>query len=483
MGTAAIIIVVGIVLIGVIGFTARQRSKQGMTGWLVAGRKVPRWTSWFLQAGESLTTFSFLGLAGIGFAGGVSATFAVAYLTAACIGQFFVSPRLRDLAASRGYLTMADFFKDRFRSRTLSVIVAIVGAIFLIPYLQLQLTGLGLIVQLATGSPEASGLSMVLASAIVIVFVIWGGIRGIARVSIFKDFGMVIALVIVTVGVVGAAGGFPEVFASVAQANADLLTTHAKGFDAIWWVSGISVTIIGSSFATFPHLWSPVLAARSGAILRDNVKWLAVYQLALFLPITVGMSAVLLISHDTKGNQVLFTAAQQTMPDWLVAIVAVCGAAAAMVPAGAIAMGISSLVSNNVLFKLPERIRFRLNHVVIVVAVGLALLFGLMKSDIGQLLLLTYGGLAQLAPAVISGLGRKVRVSTWAIAAGLIAGTLTVIVITFGNIPHGSWDSGFIALAPNLVLFGVVEAISRATGKGRPATAFDTVEAREEVAA
>lgn len=136
MSVVAIIILVGIVLIGVIGFTGK-REGSGMLGWLVGGRKVPRWTSWSLQAGESLTTFSFLGLAGIAFAGGVSATFAVGYLTASMIGMFFVSPRIRDLAAKRGYLTMSDFIRDRFKSRTLSVVIAIVASLFLIPYLQL----------------------------------------------------------------------------------------------------------------------------------------------------------------------------------------------------------------------------------------------------------------------------------------------------------------------------------------------------------
>lgn len=466
MSVVAIIILVGIVLIGVIGFTGK-REGSGMLGWLVGGRKVPRWTSWFLQAGESLTTFSFLGLAGIAFAGGVSATFAVGYLTASMIGMFFVSPRIRDLAAKRGYLTMSDFIRDRFKSRTLSVVIAIVASLFLIPYLQLQLTGLGLIVELATGSSAARGFSMVLGSVLVIAFVIWAGLRGIARVSIFKDIGMLLALAIVAIFVVGTFASQPGLFVEVAKVDQTLLTTHAPGFDWIWWVSGISVTIIGSAFNTFPHLWSPVLAAESGTVLRSNYKWLAVYQLLLFLPITVGMAAVLIISPDTKGNRVLFTVSQAVMPEWLVGVIAVFGASAAMVPAGAIAMGISSLISNNVLFALPERVRFRLNHVIVAIALGLALLFGFVFSDIGALLLLTYGGLAQLAPAIAFGLGERVRVTTAAVTGGIVAGVLTVAIITFANIGIGTWDSGFIALAPNLIVFAIIEGVMRATGRGR----------------
>ena len=464
------IIVAGIVLIGIIGFTGRRRGDDA-SEWVVADRDFPRWTSWFLQAGDSLTTFSFLGLAGIAFTGGVSAVFAIGYLTASAIGLYFIAPRLRDLGAARGYLTMADFFRDRFGSRTLSVVVALVGAIFLIPYLQLQITGLGLIVELATGSSAARGLSMVLASVLVVVFVGWAGIRGIARVAIFKDFGMLIALVIVAIGVVAAAGGFPKVFAAVGQVNSELLTTHAPGYDAVFFITAVVITSIGASFNVFPHLWPPTLAAESGTVLRSNYKWLAVYQLLLFLPITVGMAAVLLIPEDTISNRVLFTVSQIALPEWLVAVVAVCGAAAAMVPAAAIAMGISTLLANNVFFKAPERARLRLNRVFVLVAVGAALAFGLAGNDIGALLLLTYGGLTQLAPAIAAGLPHRVRLSAAAAISGIVAGTVTVAVITFAEVPIGNWDSGLIALAPNLMVLAAVELVVRARRRGAQPTA------------
>lgn len=465
----AAIIVAGILLIGIAGIAGRSRSHE-MSEWVVGERDFPRWTSWFLQAGESLTTFSFLGLAGIAFGGGVSASFAIAYLTTSTIGLYFVGPRLRQLGARRGYLTMADFFKDRFSSRTLSVLVAVVGAIFLIPYLQLQITGLGLIVQLATGSANARGFSMIVASVVTVVFVLWSGIRGIARVAVFKDIGMVLALLVVAIAVVGAGGGLGTVFDKISTSHADLLTTHAPGYDAAFWVTAVLVTTIGAGLNTFPHLWPPIFAADSAQTLRNNYKWLAAYQLLLFLPITVGLAAVLLIPEDTSSNEVLFTVSQHAMPSWLVALVAVCGAAAAIVPAAAISMGISSLLSHNVLTSVPEGIRLRLNHFIVVVAICLALIFGLRGASIGSLLLLTYGGLTQLAPAIAAALPSRVHLSSQAAIAGIVVGTLTVGWLTFWEVPIGNWDSGFIALGPNLVVTVVVELIVRARSRSTRST-------------
>ncbi|WGD37808.1 sodium:solute symporter family protein [Lysinibacter sp. HNR] len=455
-----IIIVVGIIGIGALGVASSRRQKN-MSTWTVGKRDFPKWTAWFLQAGESLTTFSFLGLAGIAFAGGVSAVFALGYLTMSCICMYFVAPRIRALGASRGYLTMADFFRDRYKSVPLAKIIALVGALFLIPYLQLQITGLGLIVELATGSSAARGFSMIMASILVIIFVAWSGIRGIAKVAILKDILMAVALVIVFVGVAVGVSGIPDVFAQVAEEAPVLLTLRAEGYDTTFFITAMLVTTIGAGFATFPHLWSPILAAESGAVLRSNYKWLAVYQLLLFIPITVGLAAVLVLSPDTTGNAVLLTLTQNTLPEWLVGIVAVAGASAAMVPAGGIAMGISALVSNNLLKPKKESQQMFVTYAVIIVAVGMALLFGLVRSDIGALLLLTYGGLTQMAPAVALALPTRVRVGGVPVMLGIITGALSVAVITFANIPIGNWDSGLISLAPNLLVVAVAEAVRR----------------------
>ena len=469
--TLSLIIIVGIVLIGALGLAGRRR-QANMSTWTVGKRDIPKWTSWFLQAGESLTTFSFLGLAGIAFGGGVSATFAVGYLTMSWIGLYFVTPRIRQLGQKRGYLTMADFFQDRFRSPVLAKLVALVGALALIPYLQLQITGLGMIVELATGSTEARGLSMVIASILVVIFVSWSGIRGIARVAILKDVLMVVALGVVATGIVISFAGIPRIFAEIAEQAPMLLTLRAEGYDTTFYVTAMLVTVIGSSFNTLPHLWPPVLAARSGAVLRSNAKWLPVYQLVLFIPILAGMAAVLKLPADTTGNAVLLTMSQHTLPEWLVGIVAVAGASAAMVPAAGIAMGISSLVSTNLIkLKRPDR-QMIVTYAVIIGSVGLALAFGLVRSDIGALLLLTYGVTTQLAPAIAIALRKRVRVGAWPIGLSIAAGTITVMVITFADIPIGSWDSGLIALAPNLIVLLVAETIRRARG-GTDVPQFD----------
>ncbi|WP_405564770.1 sodium:solute symporter [Streptomyces sp. NBC_01180] len=392
-----------------------------------------------------------------------SASYALCYLAINFILQYFTAPRMRRLGSEHGYLTQADFFAERYRSPLLGRVVAIVGAVFLLPYLQLQITGLGLIVQLATGSRTGGNLSMILATVLTVGFVLWSGIRGVARVAYLKDALMVVGLLVLFIGVaISVKGGIGGLFETVRDTRPDLLTLDQKGYDSTFFVSAVIISGIGGGLGTMAHLWPPVLAARSGRALRSNAIWLPLYQIALGIPVIVGFAGILMVSPHSPGNAVALTLAGQTLPGWLVGVVAVAAASAAMVPSAAIIVGISSLLSRNVLSVRSERTQLRTNHVCAVGAAALALCLGLSRPDLlANLLLLTFGGLSQLAPAITMGLARKVRLDAIPALLGILTGVAVLTWLTFGNVDLGTMDPGLVALLPNLVVTGVAQLVVR----------------------
>ncbi|WP_406134866.1 sodium:solute symporter [Streptomyces sp. NBC_01089] len=463
MNSTSVIATIGMLAIAVVGI-GRHRPARGPLGeWTVGERKFSTFTTWFLQAGESFTTFSFLGLAGLAFGGGVAASYALCYLAINFVLQYFTAPRMRQLGSEHGYLTQADFFAERYRSPLLGKVVAVVGAVFLLPYLQLQITGLGLIVQLATGSRTGGNLSMILATVLTVGFVLWSGIRGVARVAYLKDALMVVGLLVLFIGVaVSVKGGIGGLFETVRDTRPDLLTLHQKDYDATFFVSAVIISGIGGGLGTMAHLWPPVLAARSGRALRSNAVWLPLYQIALGIPVVVGFAGILMVSPHSPGNAVALTLAGQTLPGWLVGVVAVAAASAAMVPSAAIIVGISSLLSRNVLSARSERTQLRTNHVCAVAAAALALCLGLSRPDLlANLLLLTFGGLSQLAPAITMGLARKVRLDAVPVLLGILTGVAVLTWLTFGGVDLGTMDPGLVALLPNLVVTGVAQLVVR----------------------
>ena len=102
------------------------------------------------MAGEIYTTFSFLGASGWAYSKGGPTLYILGYLTLAYVVSFYILPQIWEVGRKYALQTEADFFERRYGSKYLAALVSLVGVVFMIPYLQLQLTGLGIIVQVAS---------------------------------------------------------------------------------------------------------------------------------------------------------------------------------------------------------------------------------------------------------------------------------------------------------------------------------------------
>lgn len=468
MSTVLVITFAGIVLIGVLGFVGRRKPAADLTEWTVGGRRFGAVTMWFLQAGEVFTTFTFLGMAGLAFSGGVAAMYALPYVPIGYVVLFFLARRVWTLGKERGYLTQGDFLEDRFGSKTLGTASAVLGVVFVLPYLQLQITGLGLIVKLTTGNAASSTVSMVIACLLVVAFVLWAGLRGVAATAYFKDAIMLVVLTVLIIAIpVSLAGGISGVFHRVAELRPSLLTVHAGSNDHTWFTTSMLISAIGVAFLCLPHTWPGVMSARNPEVLRRNYTWLPLYELVLMFPMIIGFAAVLTLPPKSDSNGILLTLTQQTLPPWLVGLVVVGAIATAMVPAAGILVGISSAVARNIVRVRGERAQFWVNHGTVVVACGLALLLAIFRPDLlANLLLLTFNGTAQLAPANALGFVRRKVVSKVPVMTGLLAGELVVILLTFwAPKMFGTFNVGLIGLGVNIVVLALAAAVERAAGR------------------
>ncbi len=467
MTTTLIFTFAGIALIGALGFLGRRRPTADLAEWTVNGRRFGALSMWFLQAGEVFTTFTFLGLAGLAFSGGVAAMYALPYVPIAYVFLFFLARRVWSLGKARGYLTQGDFLEDRYDSKLLGTVGAVIGVVFVLPYLQLQVTGLGLIVKLVSGNATSGTLSMIIGCVLVIAFVLWAGLRGVAATSYFKDAIMLIVLGVLIFAVPAHfAGGITAMFHKVAQLHPAALTLHTGPNDLTWFITSMLSSAIGVAFLTLPHNWPSIMAAKNPKVLRRNYTWLPLYELCLMFPMVVGFAAIVVLPKTTNSNGVLLTLSQHALPAWATGIVVVAAIATAMVPAAGILVGISSLVARNIVRVRNERGQFWVNQGTVVVACGLALLLGIYRPDLlANLLLLTFNGLSQLAPANGLGFLRRRLVGKWPVLAGIVVGIATVIYLTFvDKTMFGTFNVGLIGLAANLVVLGIGVGIERATG-------------------
>lgn len=474
MSTELLVTIVGIVIIAGLGFVGRRRPSADLSEWTVGGRKFGTATMWFLQAGEIFTTFTFLGMAGLAFSGGVAAMYALPYVPIAYAGLYFLGPRIWRRGRESGHLTQADFLTDWYGSKALGTVVAVLGVVFLLPYLQLQITGLGLAVQMATGNATSSTVSIVIAFVLTVAFVLWSGIRGVATTAYFKDALMVIVLLVLVIVIPAHfTGGIGATFQQVMHSHPELLRVHAGENDAAWFFSSTIASTLGVLFMTLPHQWPALLSAGSAKAIRRNYIYLPIYSISLALPMLIGFVAITQMSLPSGpdatavSNKALLTLTSQAVPPWMVGVVVVATAATAMVPSAGLIIAMSSLLSKNVVRLRNERAQFTVNQVAVVGVTAIALIMGILRPDLlANLLLLTYSGLDQLIPAIGLALLARKYVGLWPVFAGLIVGEILVIFLTFWPQSFtGHVNVGMIALVPNLLVVAIGAAIERATGR------------------
>src|SRR5690348_8604528 len=74
----------------------------------------------------------------------------LAYLSLAYAASFFILPQLWEVGRKHRMQTQPDFFNTRYHDRYLAGFVCVVGILAFMPYLQLQLDGVGIIVSTAS---------------------------------------------------------------------------------------------------------------------------------------------------------------------------------------------------------------------------------------------------------------------------------------------------------------------------------------------
>src|SRR5450755_1100287 len=144
-------VILALVALGAsIGILAGVRRKMDREQWKVGGRGFGAVLMYLLMAGEVYTTFAFLGASGWAYSRGGPTLYILAYLTLAYVVSFFILPQIWEVGRRYGMQTQSDFFNVRYGNKYLAGFVCLVGIAAFIPYLQLQLTGLGIIVSVAS---------------------------------------------------------------------------------------------------------------------------------------------------------------------------------------------------------------------------------------------------------------------------------------------------------------------------------------------
>lgn len=463
MNPALLIILLTIIISAALGVYAGSRVRMNLENWTVGGRRFGVIIMWLLMAGEIYTTFTFLGASGWAYSRGAPTFYILIYGTLAYTVSFFILPAVWKVGKRYGLHTQPDFFIHRYQSRWLGVLVAAIGVLCILPYLQLQLTGLGLIVEVASEGAIGSKTAILISFILTCLFVFTSGLRGTAWVSIIKDIMMIAAVGIVGIGVPHIYfGGFGQMFRTLMEKHPGHLTFPgaSSNLDTLWVMSTVLLTGLG--FYMWPHVFGSAFSAKSAETIKRNATIMPFYQIPILLVLMVGFTALLVIPGLKNGDMAFLELVRVTYPSWFLGFVGAAGAVTAMVPSSVLVLFAATLLAKNVYKagfapQASEATVLRLSRILVLIIMALALVLAFYYPQaLVNLLLIGYNGVSQFFPGVVFGLFWK-RVKRLGVVCGLLIGFILAAALVFsGHDPFLGMNAGFVALVVNTLVTIVI---------------------------
>lgn len=476
-------VVVTAVAVGYLGFTlglglwSGRRGSATTVGYVAGDRGLGFLVLYFVMGASIFSAFAFLGGPGWAYSRGAAAFYILAYGTIGLIPWYFFGPRVARLGRRHGYVTQAELFADRFDSRPLSALLAVISVVAFVPYLTLQMQGAGHVFSVVTEGRVPLWLGAAIAYGVVLLYVFSSGVMGVAWTNTLQGiFMLVLAWGLGLYLPWRLYGGVRPMFEELSAAVPEMLTAPGLQGGEPWswggYTSAIAISAIG--FSLWPHYFMKIYTARSERILKATVVFYPTFQIFLIPILFIGFAGILSYPGVEPADEILPTVLMSMdLPAVVVGLFCAGALAASMSTGDALLHAAGSILVRDLVCvvwpgRLDDRAQRLWIRVLLVVVSAVAYFFAVISElSLVQLLLLSYGFIAQLAPMLLA-------TFFWARAtpAGVIAGLLggCSVVTVLDRLPALQWQGihpGIFGLVANLVLLVAVSLVTTPMERSR----------------
>jgi len=418
------------------------------------------------------SAFAFLGGPGWVFSRGSAAFYILAYSTLGVAPFFAIGVWAARVGRKHGYVTQASMLSHRFQSRWVAVVAGIVSVIAIVPYVTLQMSGAGIVIEQVTGGRVARPLGAAIAYGVVLIYVWRSGVMGVGWTNVLQGVFMVV--IAWTLGLYipyRLYGGIGPMFQQLEALRPELLTI--PGLDAAgnaWTPVAYSSAIIVSAIGVWmwPHLFMKAFAAKDDNTIRRTVVLFPTFALFLVPLFLVGFAGVMYGSAPESADAIMpHIVLTSGLPAIIVGLFCAGALAASMSTGNSLVHGAASIAVEDVYSGAFETTmdqhakRMFIRWVAVVVGVIAYIIALDTELSLVAILLLAYGGVVQLAqPVYAAFLWRR------ATAPGVISGLVVGILVTGLLVWRPEWrpfglHEGLVGLAANLSIFVVVSLLTQ----------------------
>ncbi len=236
-----------------------------MSGYFIAGKKLPPWVVAFSTNATGESGWLLLGLTGMGYVAGAQAFWVVAgEVVGIALSWLLLSRRIKRLSDESDSITVPDVLAARFDDRknvlrkvSVLIILVMVGA-----YVAAQMVATGKAFAGFTDLDYSSGV--LVGAGVIILYTLVGGYKAVAWTDLFQGILMLLGLIIVPLIAIDAAGGWSSVLSMLDSQDPGLLTPWGpEGKSTAALVGIFSFLAVGLPFMGVPQLMVRFMSARS----------------------------------------------------------------------------------------------------------------------------------------------------------------------------------------------------------------------------
>jgi len=278
------LLIIGLYLCAVltIGLLSHRLFRDTGEDYFVATRSIGPFVLLMSLFGTHMTAFSLLGASGRAYQLGIGVFSLMASSSAIVVPVviFFVAPRLWAVGKREGFLTQVQYFRARFESDFLGLVLFVVLVVLVVPYLLIGVMGGGLTLSQITGGDVPSWVGGLLITVVVMLYVTFGGLRGTAWVNTFQTLVFMILGAVAFFWIVRSVGGLDAALARVAEQRPELLV-RGENIQPLQLISYITIPL---SVGMFPHIFMHWLTARRASSFRLTVVAYPLFVAIVWVP-------------------------------------------------------------------------------------------------------------------------------------------------------------------------------------------------------
>lgn len=432
-----------------IGYRGWRVRGRGLGEFFVAGRSIGGAVGFLTWSATLFSAFTLVGLPGFFYTHGIGSWVFIAFAdTYMGVLFYLIGRRLWRLSRQFDFITPTELLGYRFASPGLSILAVAVSTLFLLPYIAIQMIGVGRLLEGATDGRIPYLWGSVLLLLVVLVYSEMGGLRAVAWTDALQGLVFFILFYVAAAFFVGKEwGGIGPMFRHVADVQPGLLSAPGpKSYFTYGSLVSLFLLIIGMPL-TQPQLCVRFFIPRSERSLRIMTVASSTFATLVVIPaLLIGLGGAVIFPNLRSGDLLLSAVLTRYVPPFLAGLVICAVIVAAMSTVDSQILVLGSLYAKDIYSNLSRRDRtdrqqMRVARVAVFACMAAAFLLSLRPVPlIIQLSILSFAGTLQLAPAYLAAL-------FWPRATRL--GALASILVGTGMLALGQW------VLPRIWLWGL----------------------------